>query len=485
MRESKLVKLIATLPAWDQRHLRDFVHSPFFNKHERLTKLMDLVLDSAPEFPAQSLERKEVFAEVFGKENWDEQKFKDLLSLGVKLLKQFLGQMRLREHNFPLQLAAVEGMRERNWDVEYVKAREQLAQGIEEHSEKMQERYLIALQLQESWITHISAIGSRKLDDSLQTASDQLDAFFILSKLKYGVGMVNRQNVLAEAFKPGLLPKVLEHVRLDEGLLRSHPVIRIYKLIYDCLSDLDDQGAFEQLRKEIGTSVGDLPKMEQREIYGFAFNQCIRQVNQGRREFLSTLLELYQEALEKGALLWQGWLSQWDYKNIVSAGLKAGNFAWSEKFIEEYKEKVEPEARENAFTYNLACLHFEQGDYKRALRLLQHVEFIDVFYHLGAKVMLLKSYYELNDFDALNSLCDSFKIYLKRNKTLSKTHYDVNYNLVGFTRRLAELRRKSELIPVVEARRKLTELRQKITEKGAVAQLAWLLGKVDAFGKGI
>jgi hypothetical protein len=226
------------------------------------------------------------------------------------------------------------------------------------------------------------------------------------------------------------------------------------------------------------THIPGLPLPETREIYAYAINFCIRQVNKGGEAYLQVLLSLYQNALQDGALFSDGWLFQWDYKNIVSAGLKARNFAWCENFIQAYKDKLEPSTRENAYTYNLASLYFEQGDLRRALRLLQHVEFSDVFYQIGSKVILLKSFYELNDHEALLSTCDAFKIYLKRNKTLSQSHYTVNFNLASLTRRLSALRQKASLLPSAEFQAKREALRAEIST-ASVAQLPWLLAQID------
>ena len=479
MRESKFTKALETLDAWELRHLSDFVHSPFFNKHERVTALFDRLISLAPHYPADLLQRQVLHHELFPQEPFDEQKFKDLLSLSMKLLRQFMAYYRIRQNTYTTGMAMLEELRERNWDAEFLKGHERMGEELQKREEKLQERYLKRLQLQELWITFQGISASRRADDSIQVASDMLDAYYILCKLKYGVEMANRQNVVAQEFDTGPLPLLLDYLQAQPALLEQYPAIEMYFLIYRCLTQPDQSETFERLRDRMRDHLPTFPLQEKREIYGYAINFCIRQVNKGNKPYLHTLLELYQAALEDGALFSEGSLSQWDYKNIVSAGLKVGNYEWSENFIEQYKSRVEPASRENAYTYNLASLYFEQGDYKRALRLLQHVEFSDVFYHLGAKVMLLKSFYELNDHEALMSICDSFKIYLKRNKTLSKAHYTVNFNLVGFTRRLAELRRKAPLIPSPDLKTKLQTLQSEITQAGAVAQLPWLMSKLN------
>lgn len=479
MRDSKLVKALMSLDAWELRHLADFVHSPFFNKHERLSQLFDAVIALAPDFPAEQLQRERLYASLFAADPYEEQKWKDLLSQGMKLLRNFLAYYRLRQQNFNIGMAALDEMRERGWENEFAKHHQLLEEGLPKRQEKLQERYLKRLQLQEAWISFQTSKVGRTVEDSIQVASDLLDSHFILSKLKYGVEMANRQNVVAQKFDTGLLPALLAHLEAHPETLAAHPAIEIYLLIYRCLTEAEAAETFERLRAAMQAHVPTLPLPETREIYAYAINFCIRQVNKGGEAYLHILLSLYQNALDDGALFSDGWLFQWDYKNIVSAGLKARNFAWCENFIQAYKDRLEPSTRENVYTYNLASLYFEQGDLRRALRLLQHVEFSDVFYQLGAKVILLKSFYELGDYEALISTCDAFKIYLKRNKTLSHSHYTVNFNLVGFTRRLAALRQKAELLPATEFRAKIDTLRADIATAAAVAQLPWLLHQLD------
>lgn len=480
MHQSKLVKAISELSAWELRHFHDYVHSPFFNKHEKLTLLFDILVDAAPDFEAEALDRYQLYDRIFANGGYKEQKFKDLLSLGMKAFRNFLSFYHLRQDEFSTGMALLEELRERSWDAEYVKMRKSMYKALEKGEEKLQERQMKRLQLHESWISFLTSRRNRFVDDSVQVASDQLDTYFIVAKLKYGVEMANRQNVVAQDFDRGLLEYVLKYCDDRPELLDKQPEIGIYYQVYRCLTLEEPEEAFADLLLRLGSHSDQFPKPELREMYGYAINFCIKQINRGQSQYLNLLLELYQRALDSEAMYIDGWLSQWDYKNIVSASLKAGRFDWCAGFIEAYKEKVEPGSRENAHTYNLASLFFEQGEYGQTLRLLQHVEFSDVFYHLGSKVLLLKSFFELNDYDALSSLCDSFKIYLKRNKTLSKYHYTVNWNLISFTRKLADIRRKAAFTPQVASQEKLVQLQEAIAAKGSVAQLAWLRKKVDA-----
>lgn len=479
MKQSKLVKALAMLNAWELRHLSDFVHSPFFNKHDRLTMLMDILIESAPEFSEDLIERNQIFQRVFQNETFEEQKFKDLLSLGMKTLKSFLSFYRLRQNEFLQGISLMEELSERKWEAEFFKTKKLIDQNTEKQATQLQEKALRNLQLQEMLITFHRGSTKRKADDTIVVGARLLDRYYLLARLKYAVEMANRRNVIGQEFDAGLLTPLLLYLDQNPEEVAEEPGIQIYLLIYQLLISPGENAPFQLLRNLMSRYVSNFPQADRSEIYAYALNYCIQQINRGHADFLNTLLELYQDALDDETLLKDGWLSQWDYKNIVTAGLKARKFEWCSEFIEHYKEKIEPQARENAYTYNLASLLYEQGEYRQSLKLLQHVEFTDVFYHLGSKVMLLKAYFETQDWETLLHLCETFRMYLKRNTGLSKYHFTINSNLISFTRKLADLASRWTGLSGKEQKFQKEKLRNAIREKGEVAQKVWLLEKLD------
>ncbi|MFT4665437.1 MAG: hypothetical protein ACI8YQ_002556 [Polaribacter sp.] len=72
------------------------------------------------------------------------------------------------------------------------------------------------------------------------------------------------------------------------------------------------------------------------------------------------------------------------------------------------------------------------------MQLLTKVEYDDLFLNLGSKLILLKIYFETKEWDALDSLLSSFKIFLYR-KTVMEYHKDNYQNITDLTRELSIL----------------------------------------------
>jgi hypothetical protein len=141
-------------------------------------------------------------------------------------------------------------------------------------------------------------------------------------------------------------------------------------------------------------------------------------------------------------------------------------FDWAERFIEEQANQLEADIRENTQRFAQARLGYEQKDYDTTMRLLVQVDFRHPVYFLLAKTMLVKIYYELDEFDALDSLLDSMTTYIRRKK-LSDLHRDHFGNAVRLVRQLSRINTRDE--------KKMDALRHKIENTSPLAEKKWML----------
>lgn len=83
--------------------------------------------------------------------------------------------------------------------------------------------------------------------------------------------------------------------------------------------------------------------------------------------------------------------------------------------------------------------------------------------------MLLRMYYETGEVDALESLLDSFEMYIRRQKDLG--YHGENYtNLIRLIRKLMQ-------IPIGQKEER-SQLAEEVKATKSLAEREWLLGKV-------
>ena len=116
-------------------------------------------------------------------------------------------------------------------------------------------------------------------------------------------------------------------------------------------------------------------------------------------------------------------------------------------------------------------------EWDKVLELLVQVEYSDLRYSLGAKVLLLRTYYDLNEYEALHSLTDSFRQYIHRNKLLADARAKSYVELFKITRKVAQLRSKLDYLDNEKWKKELARIEKSIDEK-SIFNKPWLKEKV-------
>ena len=122
----------------------------------------------------------------------------------------------------------------------------------------------------------------------------------------------------------------------------------------------------------------------------------------------------------------------------------------------------------------MARLFFEKDEYQQVIQLLNAMKIDELTVQLDVKVILLKTYYELEEWNVLFSLIDSFKIFLRRKKGLGY-HKDNYTNIIKYVKQLNNLNHYDK-----EAVKKLKE---QIAETHLLTEKKWLLEKINVLLK--
>jgi alpha-amylase/alpha-mannosidase (GH57 family) len=113
---------------------------------------------------------------------------------------------------------------------------------------------------------------------------------------------------------------------------------------------------------------------------------------------------------------------------------------------------------------------FTEKQYENVIELLREVEYENVTYALGGKLMLLKTYYELDELTPLDSLLDSFRIYLRRNQLISREIKQQYLNVLRIVKRMAQV--------APYDRKAIEKLRNQVDKSNSLADKNWILAKL-------
>lgn len=475
MEKSRCIRLLKSLTAKEFRAFARYVESPFFNRNPRLISLLSWLQQQNLD---EKLNKSDAFQSMFGKgTSFQEQQLYDHLSALLRLLEGFLAYQVYQNQPMVTKRFLMESLLNRNYPALFQRHHVQARKWMDQHEEESSEKYLQTYFLSKYADEYFGQQRRRGLDegDSLKEEVESLDIFYMISKLRSSCEMLNRNNIINTTYEPYLVEELCEWLENTPNSYINVPLIGIYYRIYKTLTDSKTETHYEELVRLLDEQSDRLPLALARDLYGYATNYCTKQINRGNQSYLSKIFLLFQDLLKKDILIEDGYLVHWHFKNIATVGLRLKEYDWVLQFLESYKEKIHPEQRDNAYNFNLCVLFYEQDQLTKAMRQLQTVSFSDVYYDLSARSLLLKIYFETEEYDSLLYHIKAFQTYLRRNKQVSGYQRKIYHNLLKLVKKLVKVELQRDPVRAEEMR---SLLQKEIMEVREIADLKWLRSKV-------
>lgn len=474
MQKTKIIEILQHFSKRELSKFRDFVFSPFFNKNQKVRTLYNYILKFTPEFQHPAFDKKNAFEYIFGGKAYNELQINNIISDLLQLAYKFLAQNAMASHP----------QFEKNYLLE-----ELLNRDAHNHIERTARRYQQLQQqsvyrnhqffydeyaLHEKLDRHFLGQPKRRFDENLQMENDNLDLYYLSNKLRIACDMASRNIVIKAGYECHFIDDLLEYYENNFKNFHSIPALFIYYNVLQMLQEEENENHYQKLKKALNDHADLFPKPELWTLYKYASNYCIKKINSGKSRYYKEFLDLYKALLERKIIFQNGLITQWTFKNIITVGIRLEEFEWTEKFIEQYENYLLPEEKFNAVTYNRAVLFSARKEYKKALQELHNVEFTDASYHLGAKIIQLKSYYELEETEALFALIETFRKYLLRNRDLGDYKKKANSNMLKLTKSIYLLKTLGDTMHTSAFKRKRRIVNEKLATVDPIANKDWL-----------
>ena len=471
--------MLANLDAREMQRFVQLVRSPYFNKHEGVKKLIAYLQQVHPEYGTGHCALPVMTRQLFeGCEATARKQLGPIYSYSSRLLEEFLLQEQLASSESRRKLILLQALRTRSLDKVLEKKLEQMRSEARQVSDRdtgyYQYEFALATEADRLYVRK----GSRRKDFNIELKQYFLDRYYLTEKLKDACELYMRCKIFDIDYADSLLPQLLKELRERPEEYATDPMIVTYYKVYLMLTT-DDVAPYFDAWQTLLQNMHIFALNELKTIYNYFQNFCIKKINAGDQLFLQEIFKLYQLQLEKDLLLEDGYLSEWHYKNIATTGIRLGEMEWVKNFIDGFRSKLLPEKAENAYRFNLANYFYATRQYGEVLDLLIHIEYSDLRYSLGSKALLLRTYYDLEEYESLNALADSFRIYLLRNKLMANVRREGYQNLFRFTRKAAQIRSTYLVTSHSRARKELKKLQAAIARTENIFNETWLKEKVN------
>lgn len=463
----KLRELLSSFSYVERLQFQKFLASPYFNEDASLSLFLEAIQDNIE--TATDIDYALLWSKAMPDRDLDMPSLRLKLSRLLKLAESFLVIHPLKIKGLEYELRLADILSQRKLIKHYNAAERRIKKQLSEIEKSKVSNPKFTLQYELLKHKHIQQIDSRAGNNNLTAVHQSLDAFYILEKLKYYYEALNLGRIRNVDIDTGMSEIIIEEVK-KSGYLEI-PAVRIYYQAYLLLTQSDVKTHFNALQEVLKEEYLDLLFEEALSFYTLLQNICVQEINRGDSEYLKKLLELYKDVTNIKLFSKQDNMSPWFFKNAVTAGLLTGEYIWVENFIKEYSVLLPKEEIKNAYTFNMANLHYYKKEYEQTISILSEVKFGDVAYALGGRWLLIRAYYELDEWYSLDSLLSSFRLYLMRNKLITSPKKKQYLNLIRYVQKLMRIAPNDKA--------KIIKLKDKLTSEENVPTKKWLLDKLE------
>lgn len=465
IKKSNLFTLFSNLTPSQTRELGKAIQSPFFNYGKEGHRLYNYLLKSK-RADHGVLTGEAACKYVFPGQKTDLAKLRHIMTYLTRVILRLLVIHEVEGDEGHKRLLLASSLRKNNQDKLFLQAYISAKDYFDNTAPLSPTVYYYQLELHTEFYNY-SISNRRQQNDEMQLLSDDLDLFFVTQKLKHACNVLSYKNIFKTQHQPDLLEEVLALIERKKML--ANPLVNILYVNYICLNEPDNESNFEQLKKILLTQSEGIDTKELRDIFMLAINYYIKRINTGRQQYMRQVFEIYGAGLKQGIFEERGRLSPFTYKNVSAIAIGLKEYDWVAAFLEDYKSKLSEEVRDGFYAYCVARYRFAIADYEGASNLLREVEIKEQFTDLDARVLLIKTYFEMAEDNLLDYAIDNLKQQLKRKK-LQTYHEEVYKNFAKMASKLLHLRPYDK-----QARENFVK---QLGSMKTIAERDWLLQKV-------
>ncbi len=460
MQQSKLINFFKQLSANEFLSLKGFIKANCKNK--KCIQLFDIIAKQYPiKLDSSTLTKQKVFAKLLPNEHYNDNKLLKLMSELYRNIEQFIITETVSKDVAYQKMALIQYYFNHSLD-------SPITQEIKEINAYFQTQKLATKQFADKIKLEEILLNINEKENnryvSYQALFDSLTHYYQTSNIKIkNLSLINLKNDVVENETKN--PIYIIHAKLN-FLLTTDDEIN-YLSYFNLLKSYQTEIAPIELKTGIIILA----------------DYCIKKINAKQQPFVLHLFNLYNLLIQHQIILEDNHtIIPAIYKNIVTISLRLNKLSFTEKFIEEYKEFLPIEIKEDVYLYNKANLLFYQKEYDKVLQSLRTSKFKDVFYKLSSRRLQIKVFYTLlkkdeTYFEILQNTLNAFKKYIYTNDEVTENYKEGNKNFLRFIYKLIELD--------VRQQNHIIDFFYELDTVSQIAEYDWLKENASAFLKKI
>ena len=488
MQNTKIIQFLKSLSKQEIREFGKFVRSTFHNNRKDVIRFYDVLKKYHPDFSSDEISMENIHKELYTEKKYDSNDIILLNSYLYNLGKEFLTILDLKQDTFFSKYHFLKNLDKHNSD------------SLFEKEYKYAEDFLNNEKLNKEFFSQKSLLEELKIDFNLkrnrqdkifQNTIDYCDYsiyFFIVNLVIMHHDMLVDKRSFNYKFTDSAVEFFIKNFNFEEFIkklkiekIENHNYLLFYYYLFMCNLYPENERYYLKLKEYLFKDFEKLHIAEKSARFHYIIDYCLFKLKSGNSKFLRESFNLYTEGLKKKLYKTDSRDADMGlifFRNFVVIGLAAEEYDYVEKFISEYGRDIKGNMRDDTLELSYAMLYYEKKEYSKALECLNKVSGVFPLFKLSTKHILIKIYYETNQYDSFFSLMDTYKHYLKNEKIITDLirGYHINFlNYLGILVKIKSSGTHDNLFPLKK------EIKQNVNMD--FRHQLWLIEKAEELEK--
>jgi len=448
--------------------LKLFIENPCFNSNKDVVKLFHYIEQFAPDYNQINFTAENAFTTIYPNKIFDRTAQNRLMNKLFISIKKFINALDSTSNSIETELKTLRFCAKKypkKFDNQLKKVRKLIAK-----KEKGSKFYYYTIEVEQVLSNYLALFGN---ETNYVAFSEVLDKYYWLLKLSLLAEMLNSKGVMAEKYDFSDLEAYLDFLEKMEHT--EFPLINLWHCAVSVLKNTIHQTPIKLqdyliFKEQLFLNKDNLDRNELRNLYIY-LRSAVKISSFEDNDYYREIFELDQMGLQEKLIFLNEQLRPQSVKNIINSAIKVGKIEWAKFFLDEYKDVFWKEFANDIFLYCTAMIDFYEGNYNKSLTYLNSVEYRNIHFDLGKRIMLIQIYYETDEFELFDKEINNLGAFISRNQNRIGSIFAQSH------RDFAKYIKKIANIP----KHDMDKIQQEISEIPVrlLFEKKWLLSKID------
>lgn len=475
MKENSLILLLKSTSKKELKEFDKFLRSPYFmeGKNLRSKLLYDyfcILKEAYPEFSRKKTEQETLFRRMYPGKKFSPVLMRRLDSDLGKMVIKFFEYGEYKQSPVQQSINTLNALSKKNLDKLLIKTIT-VSENIAGNQKYNSNHYHNLLQIS-SVKNHYAYIKDDWLKYyDLKSEADNFTSYTLCRSLEIYRNIENDKAILNFSYDTRFFEILLQYLKTNSTIIENNEYAAMH--YYEIMMNIEKtDNSYYMLKRLKNKLIKKLSEDTLRNLYITLVNYCIRKTNIGFTEFRIERFELDKEIMENDIHNKFEYFDMNYFLSTVRNAVSLKKLDWAEKFIENYKDRLEQSHKMFALNFAMGVLNYGKKNYFEALDNLSRINVELSTRKQQIKNLMLVIYCETGSYENALNIIDTNKHSLKTDKQIPEARKKTFVDFLTFTNSYIKLMLKPD-----EA--DLYALIKKINETRYFAYKEWLLEKLD------